>query len=284
MARFTNQAQLVYNNVSIPSNVAVGEITEAVSATKTAVVNTYERGDKVTYIVSLVNSGTTDLTGLQVSDNMGGYAYNAGTLYPMAYIPGSARYFVNGVLQAAPVVTPGNPTTFTGLNIPAGGNATLIYEVELNEYAPLDPSGTVTNTATVTGAGLVNPILARETIRPVATPQLSINKAVDPVPVAEGGTLTYTFTISNSGSTPVTAADNVTLSDTFLPVLNNLRATFNGTPWAATTDYTYNTTTGQFTSIAGNITVPAATYTQDPTTGTWSVNPGTSTLVITGTI
>ena len=39
MARFTNQAQLRYGNNVANSNIAVGEILEVLSATKTAVNN-----------------------------------------------------------------------------------------------------------------------------------------------------------------------------------------------------------------------------------------------------
>ena len=56
------------------------------------------------------------------------------------------------------------------------------------------------------------------------------------------------------------------ITDTFAPVLNNLTAALNGTAWTAATDYTYNEATGTFSSTAGAITVPAATYTQDSTT------------------
>ena len=58
----------------------------------------------------------------------------------------------------------------------------------------------------------------------------------------------------------------VVITDTFAPVLNNLTAALNGTAWTAATDYTYNEATGTFSSTAGAITVPAATYTQDSTT------------------
>lgn len=69
MARFTNQAQLRYGNAVANSNIAVGEILEVLSATKTAVRNTYEQNDTITYIISIVNSGNTAFTGITVSDN-----------------------------------------------------------------------------------------------------------------------------------------------------------------------------------------------------------------------
>ena len=74
------------------------------------------------------------------------------------------------------------------------------------------------------------------------------------------------------------------VSDTFDPILNPINVTFNGTPWSAGTNYTYDSGTGQFSTVAGQITVPAATYTQDPTTGIWSMTPGVSTLVVRGTV
>ena len=49
MARFTNQAQLRYGNNVANSNIAVGEILEVLSATKTAVKNTYNQNDTITY-------------------------------------------------------------------------------------------------------------------------------------------------------------------------------------------------------------------------------------------
>ena len=114
--------------------------------------------------------------------------------------------------------------------------------------------------------------------------RLSVCKSLSPTVVAENGQLTYTFTIQNRGNTAVTAADDVTLRDVFKPILKNITVTYNGTAWSAGTEYTYSETTGEFVSAVGQITVPAATYTQDPVTGVWSVTPGSSVLVITGTV
>ena len=56
MAQFTNQAQLRYGNSVTNSNIAVGEILEVLSISKTAVKNTYRPGGTITYIISIVNS------------------------------------------------------------------------------------------------------------------------------------------------------------------------------------------------------------------------------------
>lgn len=284
MAQFTNQAQLSYNNEVVSSNVAVGEILDAASVSKTAVTETYTQGDNVTYVVSIVNSGGTALQNVTVSDDLGAYTFNGNTLYPLSYTEGSVRYYVNGILQPTPVVNPGPPLTFTGLNIPAGGNAILVYETTATGFAPLGAGDLVTNTVTVTGGNIPTPVTAEETITPAQEPNLTITKSIEPVPVSEGDRVTYTFVIQNYGNTPAVAADNASITDTFNPVLTGLTVAFNGTTWTDGTEYNYSEVTGLFVTVPGEITVPAATYTQNPTTGEWSVVPGVSTLVVTGTI
>ena len=283
MAVFTNQAQLAYNDSITNSNIAVGEILEVLSATKTAVRAEYGQNDSVTYVVSLVNSGSTALNGLTLTDNLGAYTFGTGTLVPLSYIDGTIRYYVNGILQTAPVVTAGPPLVVSGINIPAGGNVILVYEANVNQYAPQDADGSITNTAVISGAG-VTPVTVEETVTTENEPNLTITKSISPVPVTENGTLTYTFVIQNSGNTAAVATDNAVVTDIFDPILTNLSVSFNSVTWTEGVQYTYDETTGTFVTVAGQITVPAATYTQDPTTGVWVTNPGVSTLVVSGTV
>ena len=283
MAVFTNQAQLSYNDSIKNSNIAVGEILEVLSATKTAVREEYGQNDSVTYVVSLVNSGTTALNGLTLTDNLGEYPFGAGTLVPLTYIPGTIRYYINGTLQMAPAVAAGPPLVISGINIPAGGNGILVYEAEVNQYAPLDATGSITNTAVVSGAG-ITPVTVQETVTTEDGPNLTITKSICPVPVTENGTLTYTFVIQNTGNTAAVATDNVAVTDLFDPILTNLSVSFNGATWTEGVQYNYDETTGLFATVPGQITVPAATFTQDPTTGVWVINPGVSTLVVAGTV
>jgi hypothetical protein len=57
-----------------------------------------------------------------------------------------------------------------------------------------------------------------------------------------------------------------------------------GAVWTEGVQYTYDGATGAFATIPANITVPAATYSQNPATGAWTVVPGVSTLVVVGTV
>lgn len=283
MARFTNQAQLRYGNAVANSNIAVGEILEVLSATKRAVKSSYTQNECITYLVSIVNSGPTAINGLTLSDNLGEYVFGISTLVPLTYTNNTVSYYINGVLQATPAVNAGPPLTVSGISIPAGGNATIVYEAEANEYAPLATDASITNSATISGTG-ITPIVVQETIEASSAPLLTITKSVSPVPVTENGTLTYTFLIQNSGSAAADEATGITITDTFNPILSNLTVTYNGTALVENTDYTYDETTGIFTTTAGAITVPAGTFTQDLTTGIWISNPGVGTLIITGTV
>ena len=101
--------------------------------------------------------------------------------------------------------------------------------------------------------------------------------------MADNGRVTYTFLIQNSGNEAIVATDNASVTDTFDPILTDLVVTFNGTVLAEGTGYTYNAATGQFATVPGAITVPAATYTQDAT-GAYTTTPGIATLTVTGTI
>lgn len=284
MAQFTNQAQLSYNNAIINSNVAVGEILEVLSATKTAIMGDYTRGDDVTYVISALNSGGTAVTGLTVTDNLGAYPFGAQTLYPLSYVDGSVHLYINGVLQPDPTVTAGPPLTFGGINLPANSNMILIYEAEANQFAPLGAADSIVNTATLTSANIPTPVTVSETVTPETEPDLSIIKSIEPTTVTENGTVTYRFVIQNLGNTAADASANATVTDTFDPILSNLTVTFNGETWAEGANYTYAVTEGDFATVPGQITVPAATYTQDPATGAWIITPGISVLTVTGTI
>ena len=137
MASFTNFATLSYNGGTTNSNIVTGEILEALTVVKTAVSANYSAGGRITYAISLVNTGTTAITGYTVTDDLGGYTVGENTVYPLAYNAGTVRYYINGVLQASPTVTAGPPLTVTGLTVPAGGSAVLIYETTATPVAPL---------------------------------------------------------------------------------------------------------------------------------------------------
>ncbi|MBE6589421.1 MAG: hypothetical protein E7643_04510 [Ruminococcaceae bacterium] len=284
MAQFTNTARLSYNDTVINSNVATGEILEALSASKTAIMDDYARNDEITYVISALNSGSTPITGLTVTDDLGAYPFGEQTLVPLSLVENSVHLYINGVLQPTPNVTAGPPLTVSGITLPPNSNLLLIYEAEANSFAPLGDLGSIVNTATLTGTGLPTPVTVSETVVPAQEPLLTITKSVEPAVITENGTVNYRFIIQNVGNTAADEAASVVVSDTFDPVLSNLTVTFNGETWAEGVNYTYVATDGEFATVAGRVSVPAASFAQDPTTGEWIITPGVSVLTVTGTV
>lgn len=283
MATFTNMATLSYSGNTVYSNIVTGEVRDTLTIAKTAVRDTYTGGDDITYVVTVSNTGTTPYTGLVLADNLGAYTVGTALVYPLTYVPGAIRYFINGELQAVPVVSQFSALVIQGITVPVGGTATVIYEVTVNEYAPMAVGSIITNTVTLSGPGIPAPLTAQETVHVRNEAAVTITKSLFPTAVTENGQVTYTFTIQNHGNTAITAADDTVLADIFEPALAIQSVSFNGTPWALGANYTYDQITGEFSTLEGQITVPAATYTQNAA-GVVMTEPGVSTLTVTGTI
>lgn len=285
MATFYNQAQLNYNGEAIASNRVSAELNEVISASKTALNQTYTQGDRITYTLTVTNTDDVAYSGLNVSDNLGQYTPEGATapVRPLTYVSGTARYFVNGEERGPAPVTNESPLEITGLEIPEGGNIVIVYEADVNGFAPLDTDDTIDNVATITATGLAAPVTAEESIDAIERPELSITKLISGDSFTEGDEITYTFVIENRGNTGADP-DLITVTDTFDPVLTLApgSVTYNDDIWTEGTEYSYNN--GIFTVNAGNVEVPAATYGVDPATGETTVTPGTATIKVTGTI
>lgn len=285
MAQFTNQASISYNGVTADSNIVTGEITQVLAVSKTSVSGSYRRGEVLTYAVGITNTGTAAFDGLTVTDDLGAYTVGSTTATPLTFTGDTVLYYVNGILQASPTVTAGPPLSISGISVPAGGNALLVYRAAVNGYAAPGEGGSIVNTVTVSGGGLTEAVTATETVTADTAALLSITKALNPTVIAENGQIVYTFTIQNSGAEAADAAAELIVSDTFDPILRApITVTLNGETWVETGNYSYNAETGAFATIAGRVTVPAATYTQDTATGLWSVTPGVTVLTVTGNI
>lgn len=282
MASFTNQATLSYRGGSATSNLVTGEVVSTLSAEKTAVGGQYVPGGTLTYVISLRNTGDTPLTALTVSDDLGGYPFEGETLYPLAYETGSLLLYVDGVLQAQPAVTPGPPLVVTGLTIPAGSSAVLVYGTRVTEYAPLGSGASVTNTADLSDPGQAVLASAQAAVTPDDRARLAVTKALSPQQVSYNDQVTYTFQVENRGGA-AGPEDLTALTDTFDPILTGIAVTLDGEARTSPAFYSYDEATGLFTTAPGQITVPAASFAQNPD-GSWSTLPGTAEITVTGTL
>lgn len=285
MATFYNQATLSYNGNIKSSNITTGEIVEVLSAVKEAVSDSYSSDNDIVYVISIVNKGNTAYNGIKITDNLGSYkpSETSPAVVPLTYVPDSVTLYINGVKQATPNVIETSPLTVENISIPANGNAVLIYSAKPNQFAPLGVNGSITNNAVISGNNFAD-ITVSETVTARNSADLSISKSLTPTEIEENGAVTYTFVIQNFGNTASSVNDDVVFRDVFSPVLTSLTATFNGVLWTEGRNYTYDSTTGEFVTIADQVTVPSATFTQDMQTGVWTVQPGISTLVIKGNL
>lgn len=287
MPTFYNQASLSLGGQVTNSNTTEAELLSGLTLTKTAITASYGAGDGVVYAVTLTNAGGSVYTNLTVTDDLGAYALPGGTttVVPLTYADGSIRLYLNGILQTPPTVTVvDGQLTVTGIDLPANGTATLLYEATANGFAPLAAGSTITNTASVLGGAGIGTLTAEATVTADEAPQLTIAKAVCPAIVTDNEELTYTLIVQNLGNTPINATDGLIVSDTFSPILSNITVTLDGVTLAEGTDYTYDEATGVFTTLDGRVAVPAATYTQNPDTGAIVTTPGVAVLTITGTV
>lgn len=284
MATFFNQATLNFGGSTTASNIVSGELANGISIAKLAASRDYSRGDGITYIVTVTNEGQTPYTALTLSDDLGSFqTTEGGTAYtPLTYIDGSLLYFIDGVSSEPPTaVADGTGLIISGITVPGGSTATLVYEAFANAYAPLETGSTITNTATLSGAGIPEPLFAVATVTVRDEVQLTVAKAICPVEVGADGLLTYTFIIQNSGNVAASGTD-LFITDTFTPILRDISVTLDGAPLELNTDYTYDATTGEFATVGGAFSVPAAVFERDAATGIVSLTLGSVTVTVTG--
>lgn len=286
MASFYNQARLSFRGRVTNSNVTEGEVVSRVSITKQAVSSDYGPGDGIIYAVTLINSDSVEKNDITLTDNLGRFTPpgSSDEVIPLSYVTGSVLYYQNGVLQPAPTVTAGDELIISGIDIPAGGNVLILYEVRANEYAPLGLGASITNRARITGCDLCDELSDEATIPTRNEADVSIAKAISPQTVSCGDELTYTFIIQNSGNTAVVATDNLIVYDTFNPALENIIVRLNGVELVKGVSYSYNEATGEFSTLGGAIPVPAATFVRDNETGVITTTPGVAILTVRGNL
>ena len=265
------------------SNIAEISVESAVGFTKTSLGNTYTDNSILTYILTVTNSSGSAVTGSTITDNLGTYVFGTTELTPLEYVS-PAVLLINGQDVSAQLTVDASISgslIFTIPSIPAGATANIIYKAQLNDYAPLAVDSTIINTSTFESNSECADTSASATVSVANTANISIIKQMCPNPSVCGDTITYTIKIYNYGNT---AAENVVLTDDFNPAPANITVSRDGVLLLGT-DYTYVDGTLTVPSASATpITVPAATFTQDPTTGIITITPSVVEYTITGTI
>lgn len=245
--------------------------------TKTAIASGIRSGSNAAYILRIDNSGPGTLYNPTITDDLGNSSVNADP--PLKYIEGSAKFYVNGDPAAGTASSSENQIVFSsGAALQPGDNLIVVYAASVDETQ----AGTITNTITAqansgsaSGALITDMATATITLTPYAN--ISIFKTADKASVVSGDTLTYTFTLMNTGAQ---AADSISFVDA-LPsefTVTSVSYTTNGTTTPIdSTDYsitTPNTLTIPDVGSSLVISVPAAT----------TEGPGITTITVTGTV
>jgi uncharacterized repeat protein (TIGR01451 family) len=197
-----------YFCVSPPSNLIIDKQVDNLSAGP---------GDTLTYTILFANTGQTNAIGAQITDTLPNGVTYVGAL-------------LNGGPAPAPAISGRNYTytvnssdTATPGQVTGGQSGSLVVTVTVDN--PLDAGITTLDN----GASLIS-TQTTEVIDTASTavliPVASVSQTADLTLVGPGDTVTYTFTIINSGSATAT---NVTLNDV-LPV----QAYYNYVPGSTT--------------------------------------------------
>ena len=213
----SNQANISYTYSSGGSGTAVSNTTTttlldeySITATKTSFTDTYREGSNLAYLIRIENNGTGTLYSVTASDNLG-----AGSL---SYVPNSAILIIGEEYYIISPTSSDETLVFT-LPIPlAPGEVAFIGYLANVISVPSGEDTDITNTTQVTARSggatgeeisVIPPPSATVTQENYA--DVSILKEADKNTVNPGDTLTYTFTLTNTGNEE---AQGVVLSDT----------------------------------------------------------------------
>ena len=180
--------------VGATSNTVTVTVTQSPSLTiaKTASPTTVTAaGQTVTYIFTVENTGNATLTGVAVTDNP---VSPAGGVSPTCEILSSPAGACSG---ATTTLEPGQSAVFTG--------SYTVTQTDVDH-------GSIADTATAAGSppsgGTVTATSDLVTVDVTQSSSLSIAKTASPTTVTEAGqTVTYTFTVVNTGNQTLTDVD-----------------------------------------------------------------------------
>lgn len=267
---------------SAESNIATTILQGPMTADKNSLDTTYMRDSEITYTLMISNTSASALSGVQIVDNLGTYVFGGLSLTPLTYI-GPAQMYRDGISvgSVTPTLATGQITFAVG-TVAADSNVMIIYKAQVNEYARLLVGSTILNSATFTATGVTESIVETNTISVAAYADVSIIKSMVPNPVTNGNELTYTFMLYNYGNT---IASTVTLQDTFSPAPAAITLKKDGIVIdPGEYDYVSGALSYPGATATTTVNIPAATFTQDVTTGNVTVNPGMVEIVVTGII
>ena len=202
-ARATSTSNTSVFGVSPKSQTTVGG--SVLTITKSVSNNKPTPNDAVTYTITVKNVGTSGMTNVAVTDNIGS------VLGISTFVSGSIK--LNGVAQNDSLLS-GNIITAPVGTLGPNGTATLAFSVNINkpsnhaQAVSLSGAG-VSNVAEVAADG-TSPVDSAPVSITVFSPVINTTKTVSPASAKPGDTVTFTIAARNAGND---AAKNVVIKD-----------------------------------------------------------------------
>ncbi len=284
----SNQATISYRfgarSATAVSNVASTALNSPLCIEKTSLSETFRIGQNLTYIITITNNSNTDSSDISVFDDLGSFMENGSEITPLTF-SGSAQLFINGRFDSVLTADASeNGVIFEIDSIPANGNAQIIYLASVNRFASGESGTEITNTAeAVDECDCPCDDSANDSFTVTAEEyaDVRITKTICPNPVVCGGEVRFVFDVCNYGNIDAT---EVILNDTFIPPLDDISVYIDGV-LIPEGDYDYDDGVLTLPNESGDeITVPAAEFARNASTGVVTVTPGKIQIAVTGTI
>ncbi|WP_083681674.1 DUF11 domain-containing protein [Paenibacillus sp. FSL A5-0031] len=188
---------LTSNTVTVPVRLPNVVVTKSASLTDIAV------GETLTYSLVVTNSGIESVTNVTLGDT----------------IPVGAEFTSGSVIVAGVSKPTANPASGISLGtIAPSSSVTVTFAIRATA---IPSSGTFVNQASVSySSGVFTGLsLSGSVTTPVYQPIISITKNGTPTNATVGGTITYSFSVKNSGNiaAQVTLTDNIPTGSSFVP-------------------------------------------------------------------
>lgn len=270
----------------VSSNVAVTTLQDLLTVSKTSLGDSYSQNSEMPFIISINNNNTDAIRNIKIQDDMGTYCLGQeicdASFTPLSYVGPSVLY-IGGTFSSniEPKISSGK-LIFEIQSIPARSNALIFYKTITNNFAQLISGSQIISTVSVSSENIGNTINESSTISVKDEADIRIIKNMNPNPILTGEKITYNFSLYNYGNTEAT---NVTLNDTFAPAPSSVNVYLNSQELLPL-DFSYTNSTLSVPSYNSNLSVsiPAANFIQDNITGLISIEPGMTSITVTGQI
>lgn len=285
MGKFVNQTQLTFGNNIIKSNIVEGEILEALIGNKVTLTDQYLFDSVITYFINLTNNSERDISSINIEDNLATYTINNNEYTPLDYIDGSSKLFINGKEeQNLDIVKNKHNVIFKNITLKKNQTITLVYQGKINSYAPLGENNIIINKAKINYPNMTDSLVLESQLCYSNKANIKLEKSIDKTVYKIGEKIKHVIKILNYGINDLSLINNLTIKETFSPIIKNIEVTYNGVKWTNGVNYSYNSTSGNFITLSNQIALFKAKITKNENTNQYNLIPSFATLIIEGNL